>query len=217
MCTIKVKQLICKMFIWIIIVLHINEVWPEQCPTYKRGPSSEITCDHEGRNLSLLMETLYFPHSLSLTLHLLIRSYAAEMTPRHLSFKHHYHNLLFCPFQGEVSLRLKLTAEALRGYLKFIALKWLHRLPLLRFNEYMIESVYNSVNHSVSQSVVLSVNWVCLEDHLMHSWGVQFFLPLAKISQSISKVKTWVIIFLIPIIYRCLKAVTFAVKSCLKL
>lgn len=159
------------MFIWIIIVLHINEVWPEQCPTYKRGPSSEITCDHEGRNLSLLMKkstdllscrTLYFPHSLSLTLHLLIRSYAAEMRPRHSSFKHHYHNLLFCPFEGEVSLRLKPTAEALHGYLKFIALKWLHSLPLLRFNEYMIESVYNSVNHSVNQSVVLSVNVVRL-------------------------------------------------------
>lgn len=144
---------------------------------------------HEKSTDLLSCRTLCFPHSLSLTLHLLIRSYAAEMRPRHSSFKHHYHNLLFCPFEGEVSLRLKPTAEALHCYLKFIALKWLHSLPLLRFNEYMIESVYNSVNHSVKQSVVLSVNLVRLDNHLLHSWGVQFILLLAKISQSISKVK----------------------------
>lgn len=132
---------------------------------------------------------LYFPHSLSLTLHLLIRSYAAEMRPRHSSFKHHYHNLLFCPFEGEASPRLKPTAEALHAYFKFIALKWLHSLPLQWFNEYMIESVYNSVNHSVNQSVVLSVHLVCLDDHLLPSWGVQFILPQAKMSQSIKKSK----------------------------
>lgn len=124
--TIQVRKLICKMFIWITIVLHINEVWPELCPTYKRGPSSEITCDHEGRNLLLLRgkkadllscRTVSFSHSLSLTLHLLIRSYAAEMWPRHSSFKHHYHNLLFCLFEGKVSPRLKPTAEALHAIL----------------------------------------------------------------------------------------------------
>lgn len=54
----------------------------------------------------------------------------------------------------------------------------------------MIEHVYNSVNHSVNQSAVLSVNLVRLNNFLLHSWGVQFIVPLDKISQSSRKVKT---------------------------